>query len=72
MHGSRDGGGHIWMQQPYDQNGILRQYTKWDHRLEYQDNPGLIVSRALQVRDDRTARSGVSHDSQRDRITADI
>jgi acetolactate synthase-1/2/3 large subunit len=49
MHGSRDGGGHIWMQQPYDQNGILRQYTKWDHRLEYQDNPGLIVSRALQV-----------------------
>jgi acetolactate synthase-1/2/3 large subunit len=49
MHGSRDGGGHIWMQQQYDQNGIVRQYTKWDHRLEYQDNPGLIVSRGLQV-----------------------
>lgn len=49
MAGARDGGGHIWMQQPYDQNGILRQYTKWDHRLEYQDNAGLIVSRALQV-----------------------
>ena len=49
MAGARDGGGHIWMQQPYDQNGIVRQYTKWDHRLEYQDNAGLIVSRALQV-----------------------
>jgi acetolactate synthase-1/2/3 large subunit len=49
MAGARDGGGHIWMQQQYDQNGIVRQYTKWDHRLEYQDNPGVIVSRALQV-----------------------
>jgi acetolactate synthase-1/2/3 large subunit len=49
MPGARDGGGHIWMQQPYDQNSILRQYTKWDHRLEFQDNAGLIVSRALQA-----------------------
>ena len=49
MEGARDGGGHIWMQQQYDQNGIVRQYTKWDHRLEYQDNAGLIVSRGLQV-----------------------
>ncbi len=49
MRGSRDGGGHIWMQQPVDQNSIVRQYMKWDHRLEYQDNPGLIVSRALQI-----------------------
>lgn len=49
MRGARDGGGHIWLQQAFDQNGIVRQYTKWEHRLEYQDNPGLIVSRALQV-----------------------
>ena len=49
MPGARDGGGHIWMQQQYDQNGIVRQYVKWDHRLEYQDNAGLIVSRGLQV-----------------------
>jgi acetolactate synthase-1/2/3 large subunit len=48
MPGSRDGG-HLWLQQVPDQNGIVRQYMKWDHRLEYQDNPGLIVSRALQV-----------------------
>jgi acetolactate synthase-1/2/3 large subunit len=49
MLGARDVGGHIWMQQTFDQNGIVRQYTKWDHRLEYQDNAGLIVSRGLQV-----------------------
>ena len=42
-------GGHFWLQQTLDQNAIARAYTKWDHRLEYQDNPGLIVSRALQV-----------------------
>ena len=47
--GARDGGGHIWLQQSFDQNGILRQYTKWDHRMELQDNPGLMISRALQV-----------------------
>jgi acetolactate synthase-1/2/3 large subunit len=48
MRGARDGS-HFWVQQTADQNGIVRQYMKWDHRLEYQDNPGLIVSRALQV-----------------------
>lgn len=49
MRGGRDSGGHIWMQQSYDQNGIVRQYMKWDHQLKFQDNPGLTVSRALQV-----------------------
>src|SRR6185437_15642246 len=39
--GARDGG-HLWMQDVPDQNGIVRQYMKWDHRLEYQDNPGLV------------------------------
>lgn len=48
LRGSRDGA-HLWGQQTYDQNGIVRQYMKWEHRLEYQDNPGLMVSRALQV-----------------------
>jgi acetolactate synthase I/II/III large subunit len=38
-----------WVQEPRDQGEILRQYTKVDHRLEHQDNPGLIVSRLLQV-----------------------
>lgn len=49
MRGARDRGGHLWLQQTADQNGIVRNYVKWDHRLEYQDNPGLMVSRALQV-----------------------
>ncbi len=48
MRGARDGPQFV-QQQTWDQNGIVRQYMKWDHRLEYQDNPGLIVSRALQV-----------------------
>jgi len=49
LRGGRDEGGHLWLQQNRDQNGIVRQYMKWDHRLDYQDNPGLTVSRALQV-----------------------
>ena len=49
MKGARDRGGHLWLQQTFDQNGIMRAYVKWDHRLEYQDNPGLITSRGLQV-----------------------
>src|ERR1700755_2478667 len=40
FRGARDGGGHIWLQQSFDQNGIVRQYTKWDHRLELQGNTG--------------------------------
>lgn len=38
-----------WVQEPRDQAGIVRQYTKLDHRLEHEDNPGLMVSRLLQV-----------------------
>jgi acetolactate synthase-1/2/3 large subunit len=48
MRGARDGS-HFWVQQTADQAGIVRQYMKWDHRLEYQDNPGMVVSRALQI-----------------------
>src|SRR5215813_118591 len=38
-----------WVQEPRDQCGILRQYSKLDHRLEHTDNPGLTISRLLQV-----------------------
>jgi acetolactate synthase-1/2/3 large subunit len=48
MRGARDGS-HFWVQQTSDQAGIVRQYMKWDHRLEFQDNPGMVVSRALQI-----------------------
>ncbi|MFN0071484.1 MAG: thiamine pyrophosphate-dependent enzyme [Chloroflexota bacterium] len=49
MRGSREAAGIQWIQEPRDQGEIVRQYTKIDHRLEHQDNPGLIVSRLLQV-----------------------
>ena len=49
MRGAREPEGHLWLQQTFDQNGIMRQFTKWDHKLAFQDNPGLMVSRALQV-----------------------
>jgi acetolactate synthase I/II/III large subunit len=48
-NGGRDEGGHLWMQETYDQNGIVRNYTKWDHRLTSLDNPGMVISRAIQV-----------------------
>ena len=48
MPGAR-GGAVQWVQEPRDQGEILRQYTKLDHRMEHQDNPGLMVSRLLQV-----------------------
>jgi acetolactate synthase-1/2/3 large subunit len=38
-----------WLQEPVDQRSIARSYTKWEWRLELQHNPGLVVSRALQV-----------------------
>ena len=36
MPGARDGSVQ-WVQEPRDQGEILRQYTKMDHRLEYQE-----------------------------------
>ncbi|MEV7232167.1 thiamine pyrophosphate-dependent enzyme [Polymorphospora sp. NPDC051019] len=38
-----------WLQEPVDQRTIFRPYLKWDWRLSPTDNPGLVVSRALQV-----------------------
>ncbi len=38
-----------WVQEPRDQGEIVRQYTKADHRMEYMDNPGMMVSRLLQM-----------------------
>src|SRR6187399_923020 len=33
MRGAREAeGAHLWMQQTFDQNGIVRQYVKWDHQ----------------------------------------
>ena len=48
MRGARDLFIH-WVQEARDLGGIVRQYTKMEHRLEHQDNPGLTISRMLQV-----------------------
>ena len=48
MRGARDMFIH-WVQESRDLGGIVRQYTKMEHRLEHQDNPGLMISRMLQV-----------------------
>jgi len=48
MRGAR-GSSVQWIQEPRDQGEIVRQYTKMDHRMEHEDNPGLMISRLLQV-----------------------
>jgi acetolactate synthase-1/2/3 large subunit len=49
LRGGRDEGGHLWMQETYDQHAIVRNYVKWDHRIAFQDNAALLISRAIQV-----------------------
>jgi hypothetical protein len=38
-----------WVQEPRNQSDILCQCIKADHRMEHQDNPGLMISRLLQL-----------------------
>ncbi|PVY61712.1 thiamine pyrophosphate-requiring protein [Pusillimonas noertemannii] len=47
--GARNTGAHLWLQETFDQHSVVRQYVKWDHRLTAHDDPGLQVSRAIQV-----------------------
>ena len=46
--GARDAGIQ-WYQQIRDQGELVRQYMRWDHKLAGYDNPGTVVSRAVQV-----------------------
>src|SRR6185503_19558974 len=46
--GARDTGIR-WYQQIADQGQIVRQYMRWDHKLAGYDNPGTVVTRAVQV-----------------------
>ncbi|MFT3865146.1 MAG: thiamine pyrophosphate-binding protein [Solirubrobacterales bacterium] len=48
MRGGRDNPIN-WSQERFDQRELLQGYAKWRFRLEMQDNPGLTVSRGLQV-----------------------
>jgi acetolactate synthase-1/2/3 large subunit len=38
-----------WVQERFDQRSLVSGYVKWAFRLELQDNPGLVVSRGLQL-----------------------
>jgi acetolactate synthase-1/2/3 large subunit len=38
-----------WVQERFDQRVLASGYAKWTFRLELQDNPGLVVSRGLQL-----------------------
>ena len=46
--GARDAGIQ-WYQQIPDQGAIVRQYMRWDHKLASYDNPGTVITRAVQV-----------------------
>jgi acetolactate synthase I/II/III large subunit len=48
MPGARDNGIQ-WFQQIRDQGELVRQYMRWDHKLASYDNPGAVVTRAIQV-----------------------
>ena len=46
--GARDAGIQ-WFQQVRDQGELVRQYMRWDHKLASYDNPGTVITRAVQV-----------------------
>jgi acetolactate synthase I/II/III large subunit len=46
--GARDAGIQ-WYQQVRDQGELVRQYMRWDHKLASYDNPGTVITRAVQV-----------------------
>jgi acetolactate synthase-1/2/3 large subunit len=46
--GARDAGIQ-WFQQIPDQGSLVRQYMRWDHKLATYDNPGTVITRAVQV-----------------------
>jgi acetolactate synthase-1/2/3 large subunit len=46
--GARDAGIQ-WYQQIPDQGSLVRQYMRWDHKLAAYDNPGTVITRAVQV-----------------------
>src|SRR6185312_7654149 len=37
-----------WYQQIRDQGELLRQYMRWDHKIANYDNPGTVITRAVQ------------------------
>lgn len=48
QRGTRDTYIH-WLQEQFDQHGIVRNYVKWDYELRRADQMGEVVARALQI-----------------------
>jgi len=46
--GSRSGG-MMWWQDQRDQAGIVRNFTKWDYELRFNENAHHVIQRAFQV-----------------------
>jgi len=48
LPGSRSNPIH-WQQETYDQNGLVRQYTKWDYEVKTVENASLIMQSAFRI-----------------------
>lgn len=48
LRGTRDTYIH-WLQEQFDQHGIVRNFVKWDYELRRPDQMGEVVSRAFQI-----------------------
>ena len=48
QRGSRDTYIH-WLQEQFDQHGIVRNFVKWDYELRRPDQMGEVVARAFQI-----------------------
>ncbi len=48
LRGARDGYIH-WLQEQYDQHGLVRPYVKWDYELRRNENIADVVHRAFQI-----------------------
>jgi acetolactate synthase-1/2/3 large subunit len=48
QRGTRDTYIH-WLQEQFDQHGIVRNYVKWDYELRRSDQVGEVVARAFQI-----------------------
>jgi acetolactate synthase-1/2/3 large subunit len=52
FEGERQGGrtmGIMWWQEQRDQAGIVRNFTKWDYELRFNENSHHVIQRAFQV-----------------------
>ena len=49
-----------WGQEAFDQGGMVREFVKWDYELRTGQPVDAVVDRALEYRDERAARAGLT------------